>query len=236
MLLGACGSPPPAAPLRPGALRDGNVLLITIDTLRRDRIGAYGNPNGLTPTLDSLAADGLRYTNAHAHVPMTLPSHASILTGLTPRRTGVRNNTTFRLDDRIPTLATFLEARRLLERGGRRRLRARCALRPVARLRRPTTIRCRSRRDRRSTLRNGARRPSPPSPAAVKMPRSGPEPGHGRRFAWVHLFDPHTPYDAPPEFRTGRSPVRRGGRIHRRDARRDCSNRLRACAQPRRGR
>src|SRR4051812_627302 len=85
-----------------------NVLLVTIDTLRRDRIGAYGNPGGLTPTLNTLAATGIRYTQARAHAPMTLPSHASILTGLTPPHTGVHNNTGFRLDDATPTLATFL--------------------------------------------------------------------------------------------------------------------------------
>ena len=81
-LLAACGgsAPRPAAP-RP------NVLLITIDTLRADRIG-----RGLTPAIDALAARGVRYTEARATVPLTLPSHTSILTGTLPPQTGVRVN------------------------------------------------------------------------------------------------------------------------------------------------
>ena len=82
---------------------------MTIDTLRADRLGSYGNRNGLTPTLDGLAANGVRYAHAMSHVPMTLPAHTAILTGLSPRRSGVRNNTTFRLDDRVPTAATLLK-------------------------------------------------------------------------------------------------------------------------------
>src|ERR1700749_1236448 len=83
--------------------RGANVLLVTIDTLRRDRVGVYGNRNGLKPTIDRGAAQGIVYLHAYAHAPMTLPSHTSILTGLTPRHHGVRNNTAFRLDDRVPT-------------------------------------------------------------------------------------------------------------------------------------
>src|SRR5258708_6789906 len=93
----------------PGQMRGANVLLVTIDTLRKDRVGAYGNVRGLTPTLDRLAARGVQYTNAFSHAPMTLPAHTSIMTGLTPRRHGVRNNTNFRLDDHIPTLAALLK-------------------------------------------------------------------------------------------------------------------------------
>src|SRR5436305_11543910 len=50
-------------------LRGGNVLLITVDTLRRDRLGAYGSSSGLTPRLDALAAAGMRYEHAFSHVP-----------------------------------------------------------------------------------------------------------------------------------------------------------------------
>jgi tetratricopeptide (TPR) repeat protein len=204
VLVSACGSPRPAAQLRPGVLRDGNVLLITIDTLRRDRIGAYGNPNGLTPTLDSLAANGFRYANAHAHVPMTLPSHASILTGLTPLRTGVRNNTTFRLDDRIPTLATHLKPAGYSSAAvvGAFVLDARFGLShdfasyddqmPLA---------------SGPTFHVAQRRASEVTAIAGRCtdPRGAPEQTPRRRFTWVHLFDPHTPYDAPPEFRIERS-------------------------------
>src|SRR5436190_8285688 len=93
-----------------GQLRGGNLLLVTIDTLRRDRLGAYGNHNHLTPVLDRLAANGIRYDQAYSHVPMTLPAHTSIHTGLTPPHHGVRNNSGFRLDDSVPTLAAILKA------------------------------------------------------------------------------------------------------------------------------
>src|SRR5262245_4879525 len=91
-----------------GQMSRANLLLVTIDTLRADRIGAYGNQTKLTPTLDRLAAEGVRYTHAWSHVPMTLPAHTSILTGLIPPHSGVRNNTTFRLNNDTPTLATLL--------------------------------------------------------------------------------------------------------------------------------
>ena len=60
-----------------------NVLLITIDTLRGDTLGSYGG-RARTPNLDRLAHEGLRFTFAHAHAVMTLPSHTSILTGRYP--------------------------------------------------------------------------------------------------------------------------------------------------------
>src|SRR5687768_12033275 len=68
------------------------VLLITVDTLRADRVGAYCHAAAATPALDALAARGARFATAIAHVPLTGPSHASILTGLTPIGHGVRDN------------------------------------------------------------------------------------------------------------------------------------------------
>ena len=84
-LAAGCARAAPAPPLRSGQLRGANILLVTIDTLRRDRLGAYGSTSGLTPALDRLAANGVRFSRAHSHAPMTLPAHASILTGRTPR-------------------------------------------------------------------------------------------------------------------------------------------------------
>nr|MDQ3419437.1 sulfatase-like hydrolase/transferase [Acidobacteriota bacterium] len=75
------------ADLQHGAFRGANVLVVTIDTLRADRVGAFGGSR-LTPALDRLAAGGLRFTRAYAHAPMTLPAHASIFTGLLPPRHG----------------------------------------------------------------------------------------------------------------------------------------------------
>jgi arylsulfatase A-like enzyme len=93
-----------------GSLRGANVLLITIDTLRQDRVGAYGNTSGLTPNIDRIAAQGVRYAHAFSPVPLTLPAHASILTGLLPVRHGIHSNTGFRLDERVPTLAGVVKS------------------------------------------------------------------------------------------------------------------------------
>ncbi|HXG54583.1 MAG TPA: sulfatase-like hydrolase/transferase [Vicinamibacterales bacterium] len=86
-----------------------NVLLITIDTLRADALGSYGG-RAATPNLDRLALDGMRFTFAHAHAVVTLPSHASILTGRYPFDHGVRDNAGFRLDDKAETLAEAARA------------------------------------------------------------------------------------------------------------------------------
>jgi len=75
-----------------GPGRAPDVLLITIDTLRADRLGCYGYGPARTPTLDGLAGRGARFAVAVAHAPLTAPSHASILTGLTPLGHGVRDN------------------------------------------------------------------------------------------------------------------------------------------------
>src|SRR5712664_3065601 len=99
--------------IRSAACAGCNVLLITIDTLRSDRVGTFGGPTGLTgltPTLDRLAVQGLRLTRAYSAAPLTLPSHTSMLTGVSPPVHGVRANGLFRLGARLPTLATVLKA------------------------------------------------------------------------------------------------------------------------------
>lgn len=69
------------------------LLLLTVDTLRADRLGAYGNPLGLTPHLDRLASQGYVFTAAYAPAPFTLPSLAALMTGRHPEELGVlRNN------------------------------------------------------------------------------------------------------------------------------------------------
>jgi len=89
---------------------DQNVLLITIDTLRGDALGSYGGVAS-TPNLDRLAGDGIRFTFAHAHAVVTLPSHTSILTGQNPFEHGVRDNAGYRLTDDAVTLAEAAKAR-----------------------------------------------------------------------------------------------------------------------------
>jgi arylsulfatase A-like enzyme len=88
-----------------------SVLLVTLDTTRRDRLGAYGSRLGLTPRIDALAGEGVTFVDARTRVPVTAPSHASILTGLDVRSHGVRENGTFALDDSALTLAEVLGGR-----------------------------------------------------------------------------------------------------------------------------
>ncbi|MGQ9578473.1 MAG: sulfatase-like hydrolase/transferase [Candidatus Aminicenantales bacterium] len=87
-----------------------NVLLITIDTLRPDRLGCYNSPYLKTPAIDSLAQKGVVFERAFAHVPITLPSHASILLGLNPPTHGVRDNARFKVKRELTTLAEFLKS------------------------------------------------------------------------------------------------------------------------------
>src|SRR5437867_13236697 len=87
-LVAGCRRAPPAD--TPAARP--TVLLVTIDTLRADHLGCYGHAAAATPTLDALAARGVRFATAIAHVPLTGPSHASILTGRTPLGHGFRDN------------------------------------------------------------------------------------------------------------------------------------------------
>ena len=86
-----------------------SVLLITIDTLRADALGSYGHPTVATPFMDRLAAEGVRFEQAHAQNVVTLPSHANILTGRYPLDHGIRDNAGFRVPAGTETLATLLE-------------------------------------------------------------------------------------------------------------------------------
>src|SRR6266536_2450892 len=97
-----------AAALFLAAAAPPDVLLVTIDTLRADHVGAYGYTAGATPTLDRLAREGVLVEDAVAQVPMTRPSHASILTGRYPFEHGLRDNASGPLGAGTPTLATLL--------------------------------------------------------------------------------------------------------------------------------
>ena len=85
-------------------------VLVTIDTLRADHLGSYGAEDAGTPTLDALAGRGVRFHTAIAPTPLTLPSHATLLTALDPPDHGVRGNGRFRLPDELPTLPERMRA------------------------------------------------------------------------------------------------------------------------------
>lgn len=85
-----------------------NVLLVTLDTMRTDRLGAYGYAKAHTPSFDALARDGTLFLQAFTSTPMTLPAHATLLTGLEPPAHGVRVNGVHRLDADVAVLAEVL--------------------------------------------------------------------------------------------------------------------------------
>jgi arylsulfatase A-like enzyme/Flp pilus assembly protein TadD len=84
------------------------VILISVDTLRSDHLPAYGYRGVATPALDALRGDAVLFARAYSHVPLTLPSHATIFTGLAPPQNGVRDNYGFPLGGGMPTLAQWL--------------------------------------------------------------------------------------------------------------------------------
>ncbi len=104
MAAGMAAFLPLATATSTGLPQSPDVLLITIDTLRRDGLGSYGG-RAATPALDDLAARGVRFENAVAHAVLTLPSHTSILTGLDPSRHDVHDNVGFRVPDELDTWA-----------------------------------------------------------------------------------------------------------------------------------
>ena len=101
----------PACSGRPAGQRvEGrpSILLVTIDTVRADHVGCYGSAEAETPNLDRLAARGVLFDDARSHVPLTAPSHATILTGVLPPRHGVRGNGTSHLAAEAPAVAVAL--------------------------------------------------------------------------------------------------------------------------------
>jgi arylsulfatase A-like enzyme/Tfp pilus assembly protein PilF len=172
---------------------DQNVLLITIDTLRADALGSYGG-RARTPNLDGLAATGVRFTFAHAHAVMTLPSHTNIMTGRYPFEHGVRDNAGFRLGESVTTLAELARQKGLATG-------AFVGAFPL---------------DRQFGLARGfdvyddlgGREVAPADFALAERNASEVVTAasrwieHQQRpwLAWVHVFDPHSPYAPPPPF------------------------------------
>jgi len=87
-----------------------NVLVVTLDTTRADRIGCYGRDDASTPVMDALAAGGFLFEQCHSSNPITTPSHSTIMTGCYPMLHGVRDNGLFTLPDERTTLAEVFQA------------------------------------------------------------------------------------------------------------------------------
>jgi arylsulfatase A-like enzyme/Flp pilus assembly protein TadD len=180
----------PATPPAPASL-----LLVTIDTLRADRVGAWGGPAGLTPTLDALAARGTTFAEVVSSVPLTLPSHSTIFSGLEPLHHGVRDNGTYVFPEKTDTLATLLQARGWATGAfvGAYVLDRRFGLARGFGIyddhieRRSSVV---------STLESERRGGEVAAAAEAWIDgQTGPF------FAWVHLYDPHAPYDPPSPHR-----------------------------------
>ena len=247
MIAAACGGRGGArSELRAGQLHGANVLLITIDTLRADRVGAYGSTRGLTPTIDRFAAEGLRFATTYAHVPLTLPSHASLLTASYPTTNGVHDNGTFRLGGSQPTLATALKAQGLRTGAfvGAFVLDARFGLNRGFDIYDDRMLNSGSDSEiverRADHVLDAAyqwitgRKAQPlstqaPDPIAQSRVPSPQPPAPTRWFAWVHLYDPHEPYAPPEPFRSRYAADLYAGEIAYADAALgDFFNRLRA--------
>jgi choline-sulfatase len=189
---------------RPGCAAGFNVLLITLDTTRADCLGCYGHPVVKTPAIDRLAAEGATFTQCTSCVPITLPSHASILTATYPFVHGTRLNGTLFADEGNVTLpeilrgagyatgaevaAVVLEAMWGIDQGfdtfGGLPPRGTDAARD-----RPT----------------GPLKLMASEPADAVCDRAIQwlaEHGSERFFLWVHFFDPHAPYEPPEPFQS----------------------------------
>ena len=187
--LAGCTREPPA----PARSAPRNVLLVTIDTLRADHVGAYGYAAARTPALDRLAREGVRFDRAYATAPITLTSHASLMTGRYPPGHGARHNG-MRLDLKTPTLAEAFAAAGYATAGF-------IAAFPL---------------DRRFGLIKGFQTYGDVMPRDARGHAGNERPGRqvvdealawlaahrqDKFFLWVHLFEPHAPYGNPAEHR-----------------------------------
>ena len=173
-----------------------NVVLITLDTTRADRLGCYGYTRAQTPNLDRLAAGGMRFEHAVTPVPLTLPAHASIMSGSYPPFHRARNNGNYFLPSQALTLAEIFKTRGY----------ATAAFVASFIL------------DSRFGLDQGFdlyddRLGDPAVVKGVYSERGADEVfrsfetwfahrGQGKFFAWVHFFDPHMPYNPPEPFKS----------------------------------
>ena len=106
----ACASVAACRSSSVGPYPDASVVLVSIDTLRADRLPLYGYMKGATPKLDALAREGIVFEHVYSHCPLTLPAHASLFTGLLPPHHGVRDNLGFSLAKDKRTLASRFHA------------------------------------------------------------------------------------------------------------------------------
>ncbi|MBD3335437.1 MAG: sulfatase-like hydrolase/transferase [Candidatus Eisenbacteria bacterium] len=187
--------PPPAVWAQEVAQGPWNVLLLTLDTTRQDVVSCYGETEGLTPNIDSLAAAGIRFEQAVTPVPTTCPAHATILTGLDPHEHGVRYNGRYIAGDSLLCLAELFR-----EAGYQTAafvaafpLDGRFGLTQGFQIYDDTFLeRVVSHSEETAQRRADAVTDAVLGWAAERKP--------GPFFLWVHYFDPHIPWDPPEPF------------------------------------
>ena len=187
------------------------VVVICVDTLRADHLPAYGYAGVATPHLDALRRDSILFASAYSHVPLTLPSHVSLFTGLLPPQNGVRDNIGYSLAPGIETLASYLK-KAGYQTGG--------AVSSII-LARATGV------ARGFDFYEDSIEPTAVNQSLGRVQRDGGrtadllrgwiEKTRGQKlFAFLHLFEPHTPYE-PPEPYKSRYPLAYDGEIARAD-------------------
>ncbi|MCX6564329.1 MAG: sulfatase-like hydrolase/transferase [Candidatus Aminicenantes bacterium] len=184
-----------APALRASLPKDANVLLITIDTLRYDRIGILSDKYVKTPRIDALARQSLVFTNAYAQSTLTRPSHTNILTGTTPLYHGVSDNPGFKLESRYLTLTEYLKERayRTAAFIGNFILDARFGLNKGFDLYNDSNGD--QNVDETPFVERSADQVVAPAMDWIAGQKS-------KWFCWIHLFDPHDPYAPPEPFKT----------------------------------
>lgn len=174
----------------PGKEASPSLLLITLDTTRLDHLGFAGNARAKTPTLDRLAAHGRWFEGAQSHVPLTLPSHANILTGCLPTTLNLRVNGLI-LRPETPTLATRLK--------GAGYFTAAAVSSSVLLKSRGLARGFDVYDDKMTRLPRGGGQPEERTASEVTDAALGALSGkRGTYFLWVHYYDPHAHYE-PPE-------------------------------------
>jgi choline-sulfatase len=180
--------------LLPQAPPPPNVLLISIDTVRADRIGAYGYTRASTPVIDRLAREGVRFTDATSQAPLTGPAHAALLTGVYPARIGVRDNATTPVPDATTTAAELFKTRGYRTGGF---VGAFILTAPYGFAQGFDTFDADFPGFSDALKLQVQRRGDAVVDAALKwLDSTGAQPF----FGWVHLYDAHAPYDPPAPF------------------------------------
>ena len=194
VLAAGCGARAPGGAVRP--VSRAPVVLVSIDTLRSDHLALYAGRGVAAPALEGVASEGVVFERVYSPCPLTLPAHVSILTGLEPPAHGVRDNVGFALENRA-TLATLLKARGYATGGAVSAFVLRGATGLSAGfdfyddlIEAPMGA-------------SAAGAVQRPGPETMRRARAWLDGIHGAPFfLFVHLYEPHAPYDPPEPFRS----------------------------------